>query len=176
MTGCAVITDAASIVIVEGGQKAQKKYSHLMLNRIKWNDAADDIDAEEPKRWVTQQNLEHPWTANRFLLKSEYSIAMCELRPNIHKWGADARLLTELVCITPLWDSSHVYVQACQWLCQGVDWIHKEAPLWRLCSRDLQNRSSCSKVLGGEGNSTLLGSCHVRKVEWLDPTLDKTLS
>ena len=87
MTGCAVISDAASIVIVEGGQKAQKKYSHLMLNRIKWNDAADDIDTEEPKRWATQQNLGIlGWPTDFFQIVNIGLV--CELRPYIHEWSA----------------------------------------------------------------------------------------
>ena len=44
MTGCAVITDDVSIILVEGGHKAQKKYAHIVQNRIKWNDALEDED------------------------------------------------------------------------------------------------------------------------------------
>lgn len=46
MTGRAVVTDAASIIIVEGGHKSQKKYAHVLLNRIKWNDA-DEVEEED---------------------------------------------------------------------------------------------------------------------------------
>lgn len=50
MTGCAVITDAVSVIIVEGGHKAQKKYAHIVQNRIKWNDGLDDGDDADTER------------------------------------------------------------------------------------------------------------------------------
>ncbi|KAJ0963229.1 hypothetical protein J5N97_028351 [Dioscorea zingiberensis] len=42
LTGCAVITDGMSIVVVEGGKKPIKRYGKLMLNRIKWATAFGD--------------------------------------------------------------------------------------------------------------------------------------
>lgn len=39
MTGCAVLTDALAVIVVEGGYKAQKKYAHIVLNRIRWEQA-----------------------------------------------------------------------------------------------------------------------------------------
>lgn len=47
MTGCAIVTDTTAVVVVEGGPKAQKKYAHIMLNRIKWNPDADEEEGEE---------------------------------------------------------------------------------------------------------------------------------
>jgi len=38
LTGAAVVTKAMSVVIVEGGPKANKKFKHLMLDRIKWEE------------------------------------------------------------------------------------------------------------------------------------------
>lgn len=46
MTGCAVITDTMALVIVEGGEKAQKRYNKLMLRRINWQQGRDDPDGE----------------------------------------------------------------------------------------------------------------------------------
>lgn len=46
MTGCAVMTGSAAVIVVEGGPKSQKKYSHIMLNRIKWELTTDDEDVE----------------------------------------------------------------------------------------------------------------------------------
>ena len=44
MTGCAIITDAITVVVAEGGPKAQKRYRKLLLERIKWNAVPDDED------------------------------------------------------------------------------------------------------------------------------------
>ncbi len=46
MTGCAIITDAITVVVAEGGPKAQKRYKKLLLDRIKW-DAVPDDDEDE---------------------------------------------------------------------------------------------------------------------------------
>ena len=46
MTGCLVIIGSAAIIVVEGGPKAQKKYAHIVLNRIQWDLAADDENVE----------------------------------------------------------------------------------------------------------------------------------
>ena len=34
MTGCAIITDVITVVVAEGGPKAQKHYKKLLLERI----------------------------------------------------------------------------------------------------------------------------------------------
>ena len=44
MTGCAVVTDKAAVIVIEGGAKAQKKFSHLVLHRIKWNPDTEEED------------------------------------------------------------------------------------------------------------------------------------
>lgn len=36
-----------NLVIVEGGPKAIKKFKHLMLHRIKWEDEKESDDDEE---------------------------------------------------------------------------------------------------------------------------------
>jgi U4/U6 small nuclear ribonucleoprotein PRP3 len=46
MTGCAVITDDMALVVVEGGQKAQKRYNKLMLRRINWDQGRDEQDGD----------------------------------------------------------------------------------------------------------------------------------
>nr|GLL20805.1 U4/U6 small nuclear ribonucleoprotein Prp3 [Ipomoea trifida] len=55
MTGCAVISDGISVVAVEGGKKAIKRYGKLMLRRIDWaaavkqeEDEDEDEDEEKP--------------------------------------------------------------------------------------------------------------------------------
>lgn len=49
MTGAAVVTDTAAIIIAEGGPKAQKKYAKVVLERIDWNPEADDADEDEQR-------------------------------------------------------------------------------------------------------------------------------
>nr|XP_029120787.1 protein RDM16 isoform X2 [Elaeis guineensis] len=51
LTGCAVISDGISVVVVEGGRKPIKRYGKLMLKRINWaaavsnEEEAEDLDA-----------------------------------------------------------------------------------------------------------------------------------
>ncbi|XP_015774527.1 PREDICTED: U4/U6 small nuclear ribonucleoprotein Prp3-like [Acropora digitifera] len=47
LTGCAVLYKDVNLVIVEGGPKAIKKFKHLMLHRIKWEDEKESDDDEE---------------------------------------------------------------------------------------------------------------------------------
>lgn len=49
LTGCAVISDGMSIVVVEGGNKSIKRYGKLMLRRIDWASAVknEDEDGDE---------------------------------------------------------------------------------------------------------------------------------
>lgn len=47
MTGCAVLTDSKALIVVEGGPKAQKKYAHIVLNRIKWEPPDVEDETEE---------------------------------------------------------------------------------------------------------------------------------
>ncbi|KAK6929274.1 Pre-mRNA-splicing factor 3 [Dillenia turbinata] len=46
LTGCAVISDGMSVVVVEGGTKAIKRYGKLMLRRINWAAAVENEDEE----------------------------------------------------------------------------------------------------------------------------------
>lgn len=51
LTGVMLISDAMSVVLVEGGTKSNKRYQKLMLHRINWTQALDkkddDDDADE---------------------------------------------------------------------------------------------------------------------------------
>ena len=47
LTGCAVISDGISVVVVEGGSKSIKRYGKLMLRRINWSDVSKDEDENE---------------------------------------------------------------------------------------------------------------------------------
>ncbi|KAK8629685.1 hypothetical protein V6N13_078518 [Hibiscus sabdariffa] len=52
LTGCAVISDGISVVVVEGGSKPIKRYGKLLLRRINWAEAVnenDDGDEDEEK-------------------------------------------------------------------------------------------------------------------------------
>lgn len=48
LTGCCVISEGISIVVVEGGSKSIKRYGKLMLKRINWAEAVnEDEDGED---------------------------------------------------------------------------------------------------------------------------------
>ncbi|OIT32674.1 PREDICTED: U4/U6 small nuclear ribonucleoprotein Prp3 [Nicotiana attenuata] len=47
MTGCAVISEGISVVVVEGGKKSIKRYGKLMLRRIDWAAAVKKEDEDE---------------------------------------------------------------------------------------------------------------------------------
>lgn len=42
LTGCCLLAKPFSLVVVEGCQKATRRYKKLMLRRIKWDEKADD--------------------------------------------------------------------------------------------------------------------------------------
>ncbi|XP_044461922.1 protein RDM16-like isoform X2 [Mangifera indica] len=47
LTGCVVITEGISVVVVEGGSKSIKRYGKLMLRRIDWAKAVNEEDEDE---------------------------------------------------------------------------------------------------------------------------------
>ncbi|TKY71093.1 U4/U6 small nuclear ribonucleoprotein Prp3 [Spatholobus suberectus] len=47
LTGCAVICDGISVVVVEGGSKSIKRYGKLMLRRINWSDFSKEKEENE---------------------------------------------------------------------------------------------------------------------------------
>ncbi|XP_023904048.1 protein RDM16 isoform X2 [Quercus suber] len=47
LSGCAVICDGISVVVVEGGNKSIKRYGKLMLKRINWASAVKEEDEDE---------------------------------------------------------------------------------------------------------------------------------
>ncbi|KAK6136092.1 hypothetical protein DH2020_030197 [Rehmannia glutinosa] len=54
LTGCAVISEGISVVVVEGGAKSIKRYGKLMLRRIDWTAAVkkeeDEMDDDEEEK------------------------------------------------------------------------------------------------------------------------------
>ncbi|KAI4339216.1 hypothetical protein MLD38_024178 [Melastoma candidum] len=50
LTGCVVISDGITVVVVEGGSKSIKRYGKLMLNRINWAAAVNDGEEEDDDR------------------------------------------------------------------------------------------------------------------------------
>ncbi|GFP93068.1 U4/U6 small nuclear ribonucleoprotein prp3 [Phtheirospermum japonicum] len=53
MTGCAIISEGISVVVVEGGAKSIKRYGKLMLRRIDWTAAVkkeEDAENDEEKK------------------------------------------------------------------------------------------------------------------------------
>ncbi|KAH1267685.1 hypothetical protein AAZX31_01G215400 [Glycine max] len=47
LTGCAVICDGISVVVVEGGSKSIKRYGKLMLRRINWSEVSKEKEENE---------------------------------------------------------------------------------------------------------------------------------
>ncbi|XP_048325711.1 protein RDM16 [Ziziphus jujuba] len=47
LTGCAVISDGITVVVVEGGSKSIKRYGKVMLRRINWANAVTNEDEDE---------------------------------------------------------------------------------------------------------------------------------
>ncbi|KAL5732284.1 hypothetical protein ACHQM5_004926 [Ranunculus cassubicifolius] len=71
LTGCVVMGENMTVVVVEGGGKAIKRYSHLMTKRIKWA----EVVAEEG-----EDDMDRP--PNKCVLVWQGSVA----RPNFHKF------------------------------------------------------------------------------------------
>ncbi|MCO5602156.1 hypothetical protein L7F22_056284 [Adiantum nelumboides] len=74
LTGCIVICDTMTVVIVEGGSKAIKRYGKLMLQRIKWAAAVKESD-ETVGEMASQQ-------VNKCVLVWQGSVA----KPNFEKF------------------------------------------------------------------------------------------
>ncbi|CAF1928482.1 hypothetical protein F2Q70_00012610 [Brassica cretica] len=82
LTGCSVMTDEMSVVVVEGKSKAIKRYGKLMLRRINWAEAVkkdekegeeEDDDEEENggnnKCWLVWQGSVAKPSFHRFLVQ-----------------------------------------------------------------------------------------------------------
>ena len=57
MTGCAILADSKAVIVVEGGPKSQKKYAHIVLNRIRWEPA--NVGDESNERCVPSAPTSH---------------------------------------------------------------------------------------------------------------------
>ncbi|OVA12422.1 protein of unknown function DUF1115 [Macleaya cordata] len=92
LTGCAVIADGISVVVVEGGSKAIKRYGKLMLRRINWAAAVaneeenEDEDEDKPENkcvLVWQGSVARP-SFNRFFIHE------CRTEAAARKYFSDA--------------------------------------------------------------------------------------
>ncbi|KAK2979306.1 hypothetical protein RJ640_013270 [Escallonia rubra] len=61
LTGCAVLSEGISVVVVEGGSKSIKRYGKLMLNRINWAAAVKDEDEDEDENDKPVNRCELVW-------------------------------------------------------------------------------------------------------------------
>lgn len=91
LTGCAVISDGISVVVVEGGNKSIRRYGKLMLKRINWaaavtNDEEGDENDTAPinKCVLVWQGSVAKTSFNRFL------IHQCRTEAAARKVCADA--------------------------------------------------------------------------------------
>ncbi|KAI9156268.1 hypothetical protein LWI28_003264 [Acer negundo] len=76
LTGCAVISEGISVVVVEGGSKSIKRYGKLMLRRIDWATAVKEEDEDEDE----DDNTEKP--VNKCVLVWQGSVA----KPNFNRF------------------------------------------------------------------------------------------
>lgn len=91
LTGCIVMCDTMSIVVVEGGSKSMKRFKKLMLDRIKWatavkeDEEADNGDAPRVNRCVLvwQGSVAKP-SYERFLIQQ------CRTEAAARKYLADS--------------------------------------------------------------------------------------
>lgn len=91
LTGCAVMSDSMSVVVVEGGSKSIKRYGKLMLHRINWAAAVvkeDDEDEDDERpinkcQLVWQGSVAKP-CFNKFLIQQ------CRTEAAARKFFADA--------------------------------------------------------------------------------------
>ncbi|KAL6574462.1 hypothetical protein OROMI_011747 [Orobanche minor] len=70
LTGCAVISEGTSVVVVEGGARSIKRYGKLMLRRIDWTAAAAAIKKDEE-----ESDDDHEKPLNKCLLIWQGSVA-----------------------------------------------------------------------------------------------------
>lgn len=91
LTGCAVISDGISVVVVEGGSKSIKRYGKLMLKRINWAAAVANEEEEGENDVVPINKCMLVWQGsaakpnfNRFL------IHQCRTEAAARKVFADA--------------------------------------------------------------------------------------
>ncbi|CAL9770671.1 unnamed protein product [Musa acuminata subsp. burmannicoides] len=75
LTGCAVISDGISVVVVEGGKKPIKRYGKLMLRRINWaaavgneEEGAEEADGPANSCVLVWQGSVAKSSFNRFLV------------------------------------------------------------------------------------------------------------
>uniref|UniRef100_A0A1J3JCN3 U4/U6 small nuclear ribonucleoprotein Prp3 n=1 Tax=Noccaea caerulescens TaxID=107243 RepID=A0A1J3JCN3_NOCCA len=76
LTGCSVMTDDMSVVVVEGKSKAIKRYGKVMLKRINWEEAVkkegeeeeedEDEDGGNNKCWLVWQGIVGKPSFHRF--------------------------------------------------------------------------------------------------------------
>ncbi|KAL3702285.1 hypothetical protein R1sor_020307 [Riccia sorocarpa] len=90
LTGCVVISDSMTVVVVEGGSKSIKRYAKLMLRRIKWETAVkEDEDGSEDQQRVNKCVL--VWQGSVAKPSFEkFLIQQCRTEAAARKYFADA--------------------------------------------------------------------------------------
>lgn len=84
LTGCAVISESISVVVVEGGPKSIKRYGKLMLRRIDWAAVVKNEDED-------QEEENEDATINKCLLVWQGNVAKpCFHRFSIHECRTEA--------------------------------------------------------------------------------------
>ncbi|XP_061372229.1 protein RDM16 isoform X2 [Gastrolobium bilobum] len=106
LTGCAVICDGISVVVVEGGSKSIKRYGKLMLRRINWSDLSKEKEENE--------DSDDDKPANKCVLVWQGSVA----KPSFNRFSvhdciteAAARKVFVDAGVPHYWDQAVKYVE-----------------------------------------------------------------
>lgn len=91
LSGCVVISDPMTVVVVEGGSKSIKRYAKLMLRRIKWETAVKDDDETAPGQDPVENKCALVWQGS--VAKPNFDkflIQQCRTEAAARKYLADA--------------------------------------------------------------------------------------
>jgi len=91
MTGCAVMSDSMSVVVVEGGSKSIKRYGKLMLHRINWAAAVvkEEDEEEDDERPINKCQLVWQGSVAKSCF-NKFMIQQCRTEAAARKFFADA--------------------------------------------------------------------------------------
>lgn len=91
LTGCAVMSDSMSVVVVEGGSKSIKRYGKLMLHRINWAAAVvkEEDEEEDDERPINKCQLVWQGSVAKPCF-NKFMVQQCRTEAAARKFFADA--------------------------------------------------------------------------------------
>ncbi|KAL2649804.1 hypothetical protein R1flu_017932 [Riccia fluitans] len=108
LTGCVVMSDSMTVVVVEGGTKSIKRYAKLMLRRIKWENAVkEDEDGSEDQQRVNKCVLVWQGSVAKPCFE-KFLIQQCRTEAAARKYFADAGVahVQQFTCHTTFCDAT----------------------------------------------------------------------